>query len=133
MDVPEQPAQEHRILYIDDNPANLRLVEQIFERRADYQVLTTTTPSIGLQLARSQMPDCILLDINMPDQDGYAVLRELRQSAETAGIPVLAVSGDATRQQREKALEAGFHHYLTKPINIAEMQSCIEEIVLVTG
>lgn len=126
---PEYAGRVHTMLYIDDNPSNLHLVEQIFDCRNDLDILTSSTPSIGLQIAHSKLPDCILLDINMPEQDGYAVFQALKNSPDTMDIPILAVSGDATQQQRRKAEITGFQGYLTKPFNIAELQSCVDEIL----
>jgi PAS domain S-box-containing protein len=111
-------AQQHTVLYIEDNPANLRLVEQIIGQRKNIRLLTAHTPQFGIELAQAYHPDLILLDINMPDMDGYQVLAILKADASLAPIPVVAVTSNAMEHDIERGLAAGFSEYITKPLNV---------------
>src|SRR5262245_44986120 len=84
-----------RVLYIEDNAANLRLVERVFERRRDIEMLAATRGLLGLELARTEQPNVVLLDLHLPDMDGDEVLRRLRSDPLTQGIPVVILSADA--------------------------------------
>jgi len=117
-----------RVLYIEDNLANLRLVELMLARRDDLRLIAATDPREGLALARSERPGLILLDINLPGMDGYAVLKELQAHSDTRDIPVLAVSANAMPGDIEQGLAAGFRGYLTKPLDIARLLRAIDDI-----
>lgn len=107
------------VLCIEDNPANMKLISQIMETRLpQISFLSAYSGSGGLELAKIFKPDIILLDINLPDMSGIVVLAALQSRAETRDIPVLAVSADATPANIQAALEAGFRHYLTKPLDV---------------
>jgi PAS domain S-box-containing protein len=114
-------SRRHTVLCIEDNPANLRLIEHIFAQRGDLALLTATTPAAGLSLARHRQPVLVLLDINLPEMDGYAVLQCLRDDPATREIPVLAVSANAMPRDLERAKAAGFAGYVTKPIDVADL------------
>jgi signal transduction histidine kinase/CheY-like chemotaxis protein len=118
------------LLYIEDNPSNLQLVEAIFETRPQWRLLTATQGSIGLDLARQHKPDLILLDVNLPDIDGKEVLKRLRQSALTREIPVIAVSADATAKQVGRLTAAGAIAYLTKPLDIVQFLETVDNLLL---
>ncbi|SEK24725.1 hybrid sensor histidine kinase/response regulator [Ectothiorhodospira marina] len=107
------------VLHVDDNPANLRLVEHVLRQRVGVQVLNAPSGGLGLELARGHRPDLIILDINMPGMNGYDVLQHLRQQSETARIPVIALTANATERDVERGHEAGFDRYLTKPLDMA--------------
>ncbi|MBP6852677.1 MAG: PAS domain-containing protein [Rhodoferax sp.] len=109
------------VLCIEDNPANLRLIERILGRRADIRLLSASAPGLGLELARSHRPALILLDINLPDMDGYAVMQCLRENAATRDIPVVAISANAMPADLARGREAGFTDYLTKPLEVASL------------
>ncbi len=119
-------AQRIEVLCIEDNPANLRLIEGIMAKRPGIHLLTAMDPSRGLELARQRRPALILLDINLPDMDGYAVLRCLRENAATRDIPVFAVSANAMLKDAERGKAAGFAEYLTKPINVARLLAALD-------
>lgn len=108
------------ILYVEDNLANLKLVESIISAHTNATFLSATDGESGLQLAREARPDLIILDINMPLMDGYEVLRALKQAAETASIPVVALSAAVMPSEIEKGLQAGFLDYLSKPLQVNE-------------
>jgi signal transduction histidine kinase/AmiR/NasT family two-component response regulator len=104
------------LLYVEDNPANLALVEQLIARRSDLKLLMAIDANIGIELARTYQPDVILMDINLPGMSGYDALKILRNDRVTAHIPIIAISANAIPRDIEKGLEAGFFRYLTKPI-----------------
>jgi PAS domain S-box-containing protein len=113
------------LLYVEDNPANLSLVEQLVARNPDLRLLTAGTGQLGIKLARANGPEVILMDINLPDISGVEALRRLRQDPITAHIPVVAISANAMPYDIAHGLEAGFFRYLTKPIRINEFQETL--------
>lgn len=123
----ECPDNSHRtLLYVEDNPANLALVEQLIARRSDLKLLTAIDGHLGIQLARAYQPDVILMDINLPGISGYGALDILRKDPATAHIPVMALSANAVPRDIEKGLEAGFFRYLTKPIKVNEFMDALD-------
>ena len=104
------------LLYVEDNPANLKLVEQLIARRPDLRLLSAQDGNLGIELARASQPDVILMDINLPGISGIEALKILREDPATAHIPVVALSANAMPRDIEKGLEAGFFRYLTKPL-----------------
>ena len=127
------PAQVKRgaplrtLLYVEDNPANLKLIEQLIARRSDIRLLSARDGNLGIQLAREHLPDVILMDINLPGISGIEALKILREDAATAHIPVVALSANAMPRDIEKGLHAGFFRYLTKPIKVNEFMETLEE------
>jgi CheY-like chemotaxis protein len=114
------------LLYVEDNPANLALVEQLIARRGDMRLLTAVDGHLGIELARAYLPDLILMDINLPGISGYDALHLLRDDPVTKHIPVLALSANAMPRDIEKGLEAGFFRYLTKPIRVREFMDALD-------
>jgi CheY-like chemotaxis protein len=121
-----QGAPLRTLLYVEDNPANLKLVEQLIARRPDMRLLSARDGSLGIQLARANRPDVILMDINLPGISGIEALKILREDPATAHIPVVALSANAMPRDIEKGLQAGFFRYLTKPIKIHEFMDTLE-------
>jgi CheY-like chemotaxis protein/two-component sensor histidine kinase len=111
-------AQLYTLLYVEDNPANLTLVEDIIARRSDIRLLSATNAKRGIQMARASIPDVIMMDINLPGFSGFEALSMLKQDPETRHIPVIALSANAMARDIEKGLRAGFFQYLTKPIKV---------------
>ncbi len=107
---------KQKILVIEDNEQNLYLVTFILEKYG-YEVIQAQNGMDGIQIAKNISPDLILLDIQLPDMDGYAVARELKSSIEKKNTPVIAITSYAMAGDREKAIEAGCTDYITKPIN----------------
>ena len=106
-----------KILYIEDNPVNMKLVESIMkDQSAD--MLKAFNGSDGIKIATSEKPDLILMDINMPGMNGYEALQILKADDATKNIPVIALTAFAMSGDSEKGLKAGFSEYITKPINI---------------
>lgn len=110
----------HRILYIEDNPDNMLLVQRALEARG-YTFVWAGDGASGLAEAESNLPDLILLDINLPDIDGYEVARRIRANERLRSLPVIAITANALRGDAEKALNAGCDVYMSKPINIREL------------
>jgi CheY-like chemotaxis protein len=114
------------LLYVEDNPANLKLIEQLIARRPDMRLLTATDGNLGIQLARDHQPEVILMDINLPGISGLEALKILRQDPATAHIPVVALSANAMPRDVDKGLQAGFFRYLTKPIKVGEFMDTLD-------
>jgi len=112
----------YNILYVEDNEDNLRLVRRALEARG-YVVHDAINGLTGLDLAKQIKPDIILLDINLPDIDGYEVARRLRSSSDVGLIntPIIAITANALKGDAEKALAAGCDVYMSKPINVREL------------
>jgi len=125
------PASENvalrTLLYVEDNPANLMLVEHIIEAHPYLSMLSAHDGYQGLSLARSQRPDVILMDINLPGISGIQTMNILRNDPTTMHIPVIALSANAMLRDIEKGLEAGFFCYLTKPIKITEFMNALDD------
>jgi CheY-like chemotaxis protein len=117
--IPTGPDQRV-LLYVEDNPANLKLVEQIIARHPDLRLLSAMNGQDGIALAIGQVPDVILMDINLPGISGIEAMKILRLEPVTAYIPIIALSANAMPRDIEKGLEAGFFKYLTKPIKVNE-------------
>jgi PAS domain S-box-containing protein len=117
------------ILYVEDNLANLELVERILTRRPKIGLLSAIQGRLGLDLARIHLPGLILLDLHLPDMSGEEVLRELRQGPETREIPVVIVSADANRELEERVLASGADAYITKPIDLNAFLGTVDRLL----
>jgi signal transduction histidine kinase/ActR/RegA family two-component response regulator len=117
------------ILYIEDNPANLRLVQEVVGFRADLRLLAAPDGHAGLALAHTHRPAMILMDLNLPGMSGFEVLAQLRRDPDTAHIPVLALTANAMPRDIERGLSAGFARYLTKPIDIEQFNEAIDGVL----
>jgi len=120
----------HNILYIEDNPDNMLLVQRALESRG-YRLLKAEDGIDGISQAEQNNVDLILLDINLPDIDGYEVAQRLRKSSksELAYTPIIAVTANALKGDAERALDAGCDVYMSKPVNIRELWARIEAYV----
>ena len=131
---PSEPVRRHGIggdsactvLYVEDNPANMKLVELLIARRADMTMLPAVNAAQGIALARRLQPTLILMDINLPDMTGIEALKILQADATTAHIPVIALSANAIPRDVEQGLDAGFLRYLTKPIHVDEFMHALD-------
>lgn len=121
------------ILYIEDDPINIELVRQILLKRPNYKFHFALNAQKGIEIALSKSPDLILMDINMPDMDGLTAFKELARSPITQCIPVIAVSACSMIDEIDKALELGFHSYITKPINVEGFLESVDRIMLMPG
>ena len=127
VDRPPVPAgaRPRTLLYVEDNPANMKLVEQLIARRPDMRLLTAVNGTLGIEVARTTRPTVILMDINLPGISGVEALKVLRIDPATAHIPVVALSANAMPRDIEMGLDAGFFRYLTKPIKIKEFMDTL--------
>jgi CheY-like chemotaxis protein len=114
------------VLYVEDNPANLELVEQLVARRSDLRLLSAADGNVGVEYARAYQPDVILMDINLPGISGIEALKILRADPSTAHIPIIALSANAVPRDVQRGLDAGFFNYLTKPIKVGPFMEVLD-------
>jgi CheY-like chemotaxis protein/nitrogen-specific signal transduction histidine kinase len=122
-------SQEHRVLYIEDNLANLQLLQRLFADRPNIEMMSAMQGQLGVELAVEHKPDLILLDLNLPDIDGDEVLERLGQDARTSDIPVVMITADATPGQARRLIKAGAFDYLTKPIDVTKFFRVVDHIL----
>ncbi len=122
--------KRYTMLYVEDNPANLKLAESILQRRPGINLLTAPQAQLGIELARSHQPDIILMDINLPGMDGYEALKLLKSNNQTKEIPVIALSANAMPKDIERGKASGFREYITKPINVNRFLEVIDNILM---
>jgi two-component system, cell cycle response regulator DivK len=116
------------VLVIEDNPRNLKLVRDLLEH-AGYRTLEATSAEDGLALARAHRPDLVLMDVQLPGMDGVQALARLRADPATNGIPVVAVTAFAMKDDRARFVAAGFDGYLEKPISVREFPGQVAEML----
>ena len=132
-DTPTQPAAltaddahtetqpQRHVLYIEDEALNRVLMEEVFRQQAEWQLHTARDGGEGIALAHELLPDLLLIDINLPDMSGLAVVQSLRSDARTAELHCIALSADALHEQMDAARDAGFDDYWTKPIDVSQL------------
>jgi PAS domain S-box-containing protein len=130
---PPRGARLHTVLYVEDNPANLKLVEQIISRYPDIRLLTAVNGNSGIEIAGVSRPDVILMDINLPGINGFEALKILREDPVTAHIPVVALSANAMPLDIERGQKAGFFRYITKPIKVNEFLEALDAALEYAG
>ncbi len=121
------------VLYIEDNPSNLRLVERIVSRRPEIRLVSAEQGRAGFDLARERHPDLILLDLNLPDIPGDTILQWLQDDPELQPIPVVVISADAAPHQVDRLLAMGARAYLTKPLDVQRLVTILNETLLGRG
>ncbi|MCX7173338.1 MAG: PAS domain S-box protein [Proteobacteria bacterium] len=126
-------ATRRTLLYVEDNPANLMLVEQIIEGQPNIRMLSARDGNSGVAFARAHLPDVILMDINLPGISGIEAMNILRKDPATRHIPIIALSANAMLRDITKGLEAGFFRYLTKPIKINEFMNALDDALKFTA
>jgi CheY-like chemotaxis protein len=127
--VPPRPAsQARRVLYIEDNPVNALIIGELLARRTDIALHVAVDGTSGLAQASSLSPELILLDMQLPDMDGFEVLRRLRQNAATAEIPCVALSANAMPEDIDRALAAGMRDYWTKPLDFRAFMAAMDAL-----
>jgi len=119
--------QDKKILYIEDNPANVTLMVELIRRFKNLHLVTAHTAEIGLAMAQQDGPDLIIMDINLPGMDGFAALQILQGNPLTASIPVMALTANAMPSAVERGMAAGFYSYHTKPIQIDTLSRSISQ------
>src|SRR6266851_4650416 len=122
----DSAAAKRTILYIEDNLSNVTLVEQIRAERPEIELIPAMQGQVGIDIARRQSPDLILLDLHLPDLPGSEVLAQLKAEEATRHIPVVVISADATARQIERLIDAGARDYLTKPLDVAKFFRVVE-------
>lgn len=118
---------DRKVLYIEDNPSNLQLMEMVLEHHAHLTLLSAQNAEIGIAMAKAELPSLILMDIQLPGMNGIDALRALRLNPKTAAIPVIAVSANAMTKDIQYARDMGFDGYLTKPLDIPATLKAIED------
>jgi PAS domain S-box-containing protein len=127
---PAQAGYHRRLVhYVEDNETNVEVMRGMLAQRPQVEMLVSMTGTEGLRSIRARHPDLILLDLHLPDISGMEVLRQLQADVHTAGIPVVVVSADALAQQIDAAFEAGCTHYLTKPVNVGELLTVLDDLL----
>ena len=116
------------VLYVEDNPANVKLMERILERRPHVSLVVAMQGRVALELAREHRPALVLLDLNLPDISGEEVLRRLLSDPRTATTAVVMISGDAMPEQSGRLRELGAADYITKPLDIARVLDIVDEL-----
>jgi CheY-like chemotaxis protein len=119
-------ANRDLILHVEDNPANLELVEQIIARRPDLRLLSAADGNLGVEFARAHQPLVIVMDVNLPGISGIEAMRILGADPSTAAIPIIALSANAMPRDIQRGLEAGFFNYLTKPLKVGEFLHALD-------
>ncbi len=122
----DETASQYSVLYVEDDPANMQLMEMMIGRIGNTKLLTAYNAEQGLDLARSKKPDLILMNINLPGMNGIEALKQLQDMAGTKDIPVIAITAAALPRDLEAGLKAGFRNYITKPIKVSEFIQTIE-------
>lgn len=116
-----------KIVYIEDNQANLRFMKKVLQSRGDVELYCAEEAREGIDIVRRERPDIILMDIQMPGMDGYEAFALLQEDAATKSIPVIAVSANAMESDIKHALKIGFSAYLTKPVEIQLLFDTIDQ------
>ncbi len=122
---------QRTLLYVEDNPANLELVEQLIARRSDLRLLSAPDGNLGIEFARAYQPEVILMDINLPGINGIEAMKILRADPSTSHIPIIALSANAVPRDIKRGLEAGFLDYLTKPIKVSQFMDALDSALTV--
>ena len=115
--------QALRVLYIEDNPSNIALIERFVDRRGDLELHAARRGDAGFELARRIVPDVVVLDLHLPDTTGDAVLAALRAAEETAAVPVIVVTADVTQEHEQRLLAGGADAFLTKPLDLGRFEA----------
>jgi len=126
IDSDQEGALGKTILYIEDNPANLKLVSHVLAKRDHTHLITAHEPQLGIELAKANKPDLILLDINMPGMSGYEVLEVFKKVSEVSQVPVVAITANAMSHDIRRGKRAGFDDYLTKPLDVENFLNVVE-------
>lgn len=121
--------RQYTIINIEDNPANRQLVKSVLKRYENYTLLEAENGTDGLAMVKEKMPDCVLMDIHLPDMTGYEVLENLKNDPLTSIIPVIALSGQASDTDKQKGFDAGFVDYIGKPLHVAEFRDAVEKVL----
>lgn len=122
-----------RILYVEDNAANLALVRKVLEHGGAYEVVGCTTGEEGIESATADPPALVLLDLDLPGIDGFELARRLRAEPKLAGVPLVAISASVMKQERDQAIAAGCVRFIEKPFDIGELRAVVEQVLRTSG
>jgi CheY-like chemotaxis protein len=132
-ELPRVPApvgiDDRTILCVEDNPANLQLLEALIEGIPGTRMISAQTGELGIDLAQLHRPDLVLMDLNLPGIDGIETLKLLELSSQTQHIPVIALTARASKEDVAAGLAAGFEYYIAKPIDLSEISGAINELL----
>ncbi|HEU4731701.1 MAG TPA: PAS domain S-box protein [Kofleriaceae bacterium] len=120
----------HKVVYVEDNPSNIAFMRDLVDDLPSVELLTAPTAEIGLELIRSHRPQVVIMDINLPGMSGFDAVNRLREWPETRDIPVIGLSAAALLKDTQRAKDAGFYRYLTKPVKVAELTKVLEELLV---
>lgn len=120
----------YQVLYIEDNPSHRKLLSKCLDKQKRFSLLTANDGEQGLSLCQQHQPDVILLDINLPGVNGFGVMEKLKHEALSGDAPVIALSANAMAEDLQRAEEAGFFAYLTKPIDIEHLCHTIHQALV---
>jgi PAS domain S-box-containing protein len=129
----DEDAPPLTVVYVEDNPANVAFMQSLLAEFHRVELLTAPSAEIGVEMVRRHRPDAVIMDINLPGMSGFDATRQLRKWPETRDIPVIGLSAAAMPRDRRLADEAGFYRYLTKPVNVEELVSVLEEVLVPPG
>jgi CheY-like chemotaxis protein len=115
------------VLYIEDNPSNIRLVAKMLSRRGGIELTTATDGATGIEVARGKAPDLVLMDMNLPDMHGEELLGLIKEDPDLSKIPVVVISGDATPSLIKSMIARGARGYLTKPFNVGQLNQVLDD------
>ncbi|HWO20981.1 MAG TPA: PAS domain S-box protein [Kofleriaceae bacterium] len=123
------PGRVRKVIYIEDNPSNIVFMRELMEDLQSVELVTAPNAELGIELVRAHLPALVILDINLPGMSGFDAVRRLKEWPETRDIPVIALSAAALPRDTARATEAGFHRYLTKPVQVDELTAVLEELL----
>jgi CheY-like chemotaxis protein len=123
-----QDGDRFTIVYVEDNPSNIVFMQELISELERVNLLTAPTAEVGIEIVRARRPDVVIMDINLPGMSGYDAAKKLKEWPETESIPVIALTAAAMVGDRNRAADAGFHRYLTKPVRVAELLGVLEEL-----
>lgn len=127
----EVPGPENvpvKVIYIEDNPANLILIRRYLQRFPNFELLEAENAEVGLELIREQKPDVVLMDINLPGMSGFDALDIMKQEGLRKHITIIAISANALASEVERGIEEGFDEYLTKPVDFIRLMELLEDV-----
>lgn len=118
-----------RVVYIEDNAANLALVRKVLEHAGHYEVIGATTGEDGLEAIARDPPDLVLLDLDLPQMNGFDVARSLKADDALRAIPIVAISASVMKQERQQSLDVGCAYFIEKPFDIGELRVIVDEAI----
>ena len=125
-----KPLQPRRVLlYVEDNLSNARLMEEIINHHPSLSLIHATTAEEGIELAKERGPNLVIMDISLPGMDGFEALQQLKTQPETANLPVVALTANASSEEVEKGKQAGFKRYLVKPVQVDALLEAFNELL----